>query len=178
MAKFWLHLASANGDVCSRLPVAVTKPAHLYLPTIFDALYQESWDSLPTPRVNDRDILTQSNGVTTEFDISECLAITFNTKFESLRLCPLHAGNLDLRRDNKWQSRKEQINKPVWKDLYLNIGVSLQLKLDFPCVWQATEQTGLLNCQLFNQFVRGAWTFLLLKSEFDYFRAALPFQLS
>ena len=45
---------------------------------------------------------------TTEFDISESLAITFNTKFESLRLGPLHAGNLDLRRDNKWQSRKEQ----------------------------------------------------------------------
>ena len=73
---------------------------------------------------------------------------------------------------------KNKTNKPAWKDLCLNIGVSLQLKFYFPCVWRATEQTGLLNCQSFNQFVRGAWTFLLLKSEFDYFRATLPFQLS
>ena len=38
----------------------------------------------------------------------KCLAITFITKFESLRLGPFHAGNLDLRRSNKRQNRKEQ----------------------------------------------------------------------
>ena len=40
-------------------------------------------------QVNDRDILAQSNSVTAEFNISKCLAITFITEFESLRIGPL-----------------------------------------------------------------------------------------
>ena len=73
---------------------------------------------------------------------------------------------------------KNKSNRLDWKSLCLYVGVSLQLKLGFPLVWRAVEQKDVWNCQQFSQFVRAAWTFLPLESEFDYFRATLLFQLS
>ena len=84
-----LHLASANRNICPWLTITVEKPTHFNLTSVFDTFYWNIGNRLSSLCVDDGNILTQSNCVCGEFNIPECFAISFFTKFESLSFSPL-----------------------------------------------------------------------------------------
>ena len=87
---------AANGNICWRHRFSVTKPTHLYLPTVFYALDQKFCNFGFCIQIHNWNVLSHFNGICAQFYFFECFTPIQNTILKTRYIIPLSTGNLHL----------------------------------------------------------------------------------